>query len=224
MLNPTDKRRLDFLRLLPLHKRRRCAIMKLYQNRKARITVEEKIREVSGEALSQENISAAPFAENSEKHSEDAVAAENIEKMPMVWHRFQKNFLLWMIATAYFARAFLIFSGKIYLEEAIRDAVYGGMPLLRVSDYAFAAHCTAGGVFAILSAVRLRHSARMLIRNNIALCAGEAAYLLLRWAITELPPVNPQGIALMSAHGLLLWLNIRYYRNRKAYLSRKDKA
>lgn len=161
---------------------------------------------------SPENIEAMP-SENAEADAQEAPLSESIAKPSMVWHGFQRKFLLWLIAAAYFARAFLIFSGNIYLKAEIRDAIYAGMPLLRILDIAFAAHCAAGGIFAILSAV-LRKP-RMLIGNNLALCAGEAAYLLLRWAIAELPPINPQGIALMLMHGLLLWVNVRYYRNRK---------
>lgn len=155
---------------------------------------------------------ASPENMPSEAGESIAEACESA-KPSMVWHGFQKKFLLWLIAAAYFARAFLIFSGNIYLSAEIRAAIYAGIPLLRILDYAFAAHCVLGGVFAILSAVCRK--TRILIGNNIALCAGEAAYLLLRWLLTELPPINPQGIALMLAHGLLLWANLRYYRNRK---------
>lgn len=172
----------------------------------------ESIAEAAESIVKATDAEASPENTSSEACETIAEAGESA-KPSMVWHGFQKKFLLWLIAAAYFARAFLIFSGNIYLSAEIRAAIYAGIPLLRILDYVFAAHCVLGGVFAILSAVCRK--TRILIGNNIALCAGEAVYLLLRWLLTELPPINPQGIALMLAHGLLLWANLRYYRNRK---------
>ena len=142
--------------------------------------------------------------------------------LPMKWHKFQKNFLLWAVALYMFVRVFLIVSGRIYYEAAIRDAIYAGMPLLRILDYAFAAFLVASGVCLIISACRLnKGSANLLVKVNLIMALGEIAYLMLRWAVTELPPLSLQNIALMIVH-LLLWLvNRRYYRNR-AYLPGKE--
>lgn len=177
----------------------------------------------------EEKITACAQDEAAEK---EPIEAEHVEtegakdtQMPLAWHRFQKNFLLWLLALGYGARAFLLLSGHIYYNDAVRTAIYRGMPLLRALDYAFAAHCIAAVVLMILSALRLnRGHARPLLRLNIALAAGEALYLLLRWAITGLPPVNAQGLALLAAHALLLWVNRVYYRRRSAFLKRREKA
>lgn len=144
-------------------------------------------------------------------------------RLPMAWHRFQKNFFLWVIALFYCARAFLTASGNIYYEASIRAAVYAGMPLLRILDYAFAAHCAAAAVLCVISAIRVnRHGANLLRKTYIALAAGEAAYMLLRWLVSGLPPVNPQGICLMIAHLLLYFANRSYYRKRNCLSDRKE--
>lgn len=154
------------------------------------------------------------------------LSAENAPEcaaMPMAWHKFQKNFLLWAIMLFYLVRAFLIFSGRIYSAASVRDVVYGGMPLLRILDYAFGLHCAAAGAFCVISAIRLsKKSADMLAKTHIIMAAGELVYVLIRWAVTELPPLNLQCAALMFAHVLLWRVNRVYYRKR-AYLSGKEK-
>ena len=153
-------------------------------------------------------------------------SAENAPEcaaMPMAWHKFQKNFLLWALMLFYLARVFFIFSGRIYSAASVRDFVYGGMPLLRILDYAFGLHCAAAGAFCIVSAIGLnKKSANMLDKTHIIMAAGEIVYMLLRWAVTGLPPLNLQCAALMLAHVLLWRVNRVYYRKR-AYLSGKEK-
>ncbi len=158
--------------------------------------------------------------------TEAQLSAENAPEcavMPLAWHKFQKNFLLWAIMLFYLARAFFIFSGRIYSSATVRDFVYGGMPLLRILDYAFGLHCAAAGALLIVSALRLnKKSADMLDKTHIIMAAGELVYMLVRWAVAGLPPLNLQCAALMIAHVLLWWVNRVYYRKR-AYLSGKEK-
>ena len=163
------------------------------------------------------------------KDTEESIAEEALirevvpekKPLPMKWHKFQKNFLLWAAALYMFARVFLTVSGRIYYEAAIRNAVYAGMPLLRVLDYAFAAYLAATGVCLIISACRLNKGrANMLVKVNLIMAAGEMAYLLLRWAVSGLPPLNLQCASLMTAH-VLLWRVNRVYYGKRNYLLRK---
>lgn len=155
--------------------------------------------------------------------TEENIAAEvQVEAtpapMPMAWHKFQKNFLLWLIALFYAARAFLTASGNIYYEASIRDAIYAGMPLLRVLDYIFAAHCATMGALGVISALRLnKGSAGLLLKTNLIMAIGELGYMLIRWLISGLPPVNLQSAALLAVHALLAGLNRAYYRKRTGY-------
>ena len=153
---------------------------------------------------------------------ENAAPAPEPAKLPMAWHKFQKNFLLWVIALFYLARAFLTATGNIYYEESMLVAVLNALPVLRVLDCVFAAHCAAMVVCLILSALYLNKNARLLKKTYIALASGEAAYMLIRWAIAGLPPVNLQGMALVAAHLLLFFINQSYYRKRNNLLNRKD--
>ena len=175
--------------------------------------MEEKIIPEAEEVVAAENIVEIPAA--------GAENAPEAAAVPMAWHKFQKNFLLWAVMLFYLARAFLIFSGRIYSAASVKDFIYGGMPLLRVLDYAFALHCAACGALLAVSAVRLNgKSADMLTKTNIIMAAGEIAYVLIRWAVTELPPLNLQCAALMIAH-VLLWRVNRVYYGKRNYLLRK---
>lgn len=168
--------------------------------------------------LEEEQLQAENIAEAQEAGAE--IAPERAA-MPMAWHKFQKNFLLWVIMLFYLARVFFLFSGRIYFAASVRDFIYGGMPLLRILDYAFGLHCAAAGVFCIVSAIRLnKGSASMLTKTNIIMAAGEMAYVLIRWAMTELPPLNLQCASLMIAH-VLLWRVNRVYYGKRNYLLRK---
>ncbi|MBQ3575690.1 MAG: hypothetical protein IJA26_08455 [Clostridia bacterium] len=166
----------------------------------------------------EEKIASAQDAALSEERANEKAPAS------MAWHKFQKNFLLWLIALLYLLRAFLIASGNIYYEATIRDAVYRGMPLLRALDYLFAAHCTAAGVLGVISAIRLNKGRTgLLLRLHIIMAAAEAAYVLLRWAVSELPPLNIQCAALLIAHVLLWRVNKIYYSRRNDLSGKAEK-
>jgi len=189
----------------------------------------EEIRKDTEEIVAEDQTaeSAEPVQGNTESVQETAVqenaAQENAEagKLPMKWHKFQKNFLLWVLALFCAVRAFLIISGNIYYGAEIQAVIYAGMPLLRILDYAFAAFALAAGVLAVVSAGRLKKgSAHLLTKLNFAMAAGELAYVLLRWAISGLPPMNVQCAALLIVH-VLLWRVNREYYSKRNYLTRK---
>ena len=189
----------------------------------------EEIRKDTEEIVAEDQTveSAEPVQGHTESVQEAAAqentAQENAEagKLPMKWHKFQKNFLLWVLALFCAVRAFLIVSGNIYYGAEIQAVIYAGLPLLRALDYAFAAYALAMGVLAIVSAGKLKKgSAVLLTKLNIMMAAGELAYVMLRWLVSGLPPMNMQCAALLIVH-VLLWRVNREYYSKRNYLTRK---
>lgn len=186
-------------------------------------TAEEALKETA-EANAAESEVAQETSEANVAEAEVSQEAEAKKALPMKWHRFQKNFLLWVLALFCAVRAFLVAGGNIYYGAEIQRLIYTGLPLMRVLDYAFAAYTLAMGVLAVVSAGKLKKgSAKLLTKLNIMMAAAELAYPLLRWLISGLPPMNIQCAALLVVH-LLLWrANREYYRNRD-YLCSEAKS
>lgn len=134
------------------------------------------------------------------------------------WHGFLTKFYLWMAAVYHIFQTILIFTGRIYIETAARDAVYTSMPGMRILDLGFAGILGLGALLQILSAVYLikKHKAgiRLLKGAYILLTLAYIAYLTARMLISGMPPLSLPLIGQAISCAALLLVNRNYYSKR----------
>ena len=146
------------------------------------------------------------------------IVPEPVPVLPMRWHGFQVKFYLWLAAAYHLFQAGWIFSGKIYIESAARDAIYAAMPGMRILDYGFAALLAVGAILLLAARAKLAKKNKTGIATltgaYILLAAGMIVYLLARMLISGMPPLNLPLIGQVVSCLALLGINRSYYRKR----------
>lgn len=154
-----------------------------------------------------------------ENKPEMEVLPQSTPQLPMKWHGFLAKFYLWLAAAYHIFQAIWVFTGKIYIESAARDAIYTSMPNMRFLDWGFAAVLALAAVLQILSASALirKHKAgiRLLKGAYILLTLGILAYLIGRMLVSGMPPVSLSLIGQAISCASLLWVNHSYYGKRR---------
>ncbi|MBP3409780.1 MAG: hypothetical protein J6M10_02175 [Clostridia bacterium] len=146
------------------------------------------------------------------------IVPESVPVLPMRWHGFQVKFYLWLAAAYHLFQAGWIFSGKIYIESAARDAIYASMPGMRILDYSLAALLAVGAILLLAARAKLAKKNKtgiaLLTGAYILLAAGMIVYLLARLLISGMPPLNLPLIGQAVSCLALLGINRSYYRKR----------
>ncbi|MBP3653297.1 MAG: hypothetical protein J6J78_09560 [Clostridia bacterium] len=146
------------------------------------------------------------------------IVPEPVPALPMRWHGFQVKFYLWLEAAYHLFQASWIFSGKIYIESAARDAIYASMPGMRILDYSLAALLAVGAILLLAARAKLAKKNKtgiaLLTGAYILLAAGMIVYLLARLLISGMPPLNLPLIGQAVSCLALLGINRSYYRKR----------
>lgn len=146
------------------------------------------------------------------------VLPEPAPALPMRWHGFLMKFYLWAAAAYHLFQAAWIFTGRIYIEPAARDAIYASMPGMRILDYGFAGLLAAGAILLVSACIKLirKRSAgiKYLKGAYILLALSMIAYLAARMLISGMPPMSLPLIGQALSCLMLLWINHSYYRKR----------
>ena len=147
-----------------------------------------------------------------------AVLPPEKPKLPMKWHFFLVRVYLWMAAIFHLLQAGWIFTGKIYIEAAARDAIYDSMPGMRILDYTFAALLAVGAILQGLAALKLVRKRKtgisLLTGAYILLILSIVVYLAARLLIAGMPPVSLPLVGQAVSCLALLGINRSYYRRR----------
>jgi len=146
------------------------------------------------------------------------VLSQAAPEMPLRWHGFLAKFYLWLAAAYHLFQAAWIFTGKIYIEPAARDAIYTSMPNMRILDLGFAGILGIGAILQVLSAVYLIKKRKAGIRTlkaaYILLTLAYIAYPAARLLISGMPPLSLPLIGQAISCLILLRINSSYYRKR----------
>ncbi len=138
--------------------------------------------------------------------------------MSLVWHRFLCRFLLWAAALLHLAQAVWLALGGAYQGADIQSAVYTALPALRCIDYGWAACMLGSAVLLIPGAVnlsRLRPSGLTYVLCGwLTAAAANLLRMLLRFAVSGLPPLNVSEIAQTLLQATLAGICAVYYRRR----------
>lgn len=145
--------------------------------------------------------------------------AQPAANVPMAWHRFLTRFYLWAAALYHIARAALMFTGLSYHSISARDAVYAGLPGMRILDFAFGGMVVLGALMQIISA-RMLHKKqakgpRMLAAAYIVLLLAQAGYGIGRYVLTKLTPFTGGILGVAAVCIGMLVVNGSYYKKRK---------
>jgi len=139
-------------------------------------------------------------------------------KLPMKWHFFLVRIYLWLAAIYHLFQAAWIFTGRIYMEPAARDAIYTSMPGMRILDFGFAALLAAGAILQGLAALKLVRKRKtgisLLTGAYILLILSIVVYLAARLLIAGMPPVSLPLIGQAVSCLALLGINRSYYKKR----------
>ena len=148
--------------------------------------------------------------------------------MSLAWHRFLCRFLLWAAALLHSAQAVWLALGGAYQGADIQAAVYAALPALRCIDYGRAACMLVAAVLLILGAVSLN---RLRLRGlTYVLCgwltaaAANLVRMLLRFAVSGLPPLNVSEIAQILLQATLADICVVYYRRRPGLFAESEEV
>lgn len=146
-------------------------------------------------------------------------------RYPMVWHGFLVWLLLWVEAVYHGLQAWWIYQGGLYYEPAIREAVYTGLPQLRMLDLGLAAGMALAALLCAVSSITLglrRRVGPVLLKLlYLVLLLAQAGHALARYCIAGLPPLGVSAVGLSAVYLALLWINGSYYRKRRSAFGRR---
>ena len=140
------------------------------------------------------------------------------EKAPMAWHGFTVKCLLPLAAAVQAVHAVWILLGKVYYTGAVRDAVYAGLPAMRILDYALAAVLLAAAMLLLLARGALAKMKNAGVKQLLAgwslLGGAWIGYGVLRYLLAGLSQLSIPVVGRAAGYLALMLVYRTYYARR----------